>query len=217
MFFYCLLSIDKFINNTILFLLIYIFFSVLYLDYLLQLMIWSSDYMELIRVVDEDGNDTDEVLEREDVHDLSKLHNEVTIYIINKKGEILLQRRSKNRRFCPNMLGVIAGHVGYLEDPLSCAKRELEEEVGLVVDKNEVHVLCNKYLVLEDENNHFMYPYYVITDLEEDDFIIQKEEVSYVKWHNIDDVINLIEVGDKELVFKKEEIYLFRMLKDIVS
>lgn len=217
MFFYCLLSIDKFINNTILFLQIYIFFSVLYLDYLLQLMVWSSDYMELIRVVDEDGNDTDEVLEREDVHDLSKLHNEVTIYIINKKGEILLQRRSKNRRFCPNMLGVIAGHVGYLEDPLSCAKRELEEEVGLVVDKNEVHVLCNKYLVLEDENNHFMYPYYVITDLEEDDFIIQKEEVSYVKWHNIDDVINLIEVGDKELVFKKEEIYLFRMLKDIVS
>lgn len=217
MFFYCLLSIDKFINNTILFLQIYIFFSVLYLDYLLQLMVWSSDYMELIRVVDEDGNDTDEVLEREDVHDLSKLHNEVTIYIINKKGEVLLQRRSKNRRFCPNMLGVIAGHVGYLEDPLSCAKRELEEEVGLVVDKNEVHVLCNKYLVLEDENNHFMYPYYVITDLEEDDFIIQKEEVSYVKWHNIDDVINLIEVGDKELVFKKEEIYLFRMLKDIVS
>lgn len=180
-------------------------------------MVWSSDYMELIRVVDEDGNDTNEVLEREDVHDLSKLHNEVTIYIINKKGEILLQRRSKNRRFCPNMLGVIAGHVGYLEDPLSCAKRELEEEVGLVADKNEVHVLCNKYLVLEDENNHFMYPYYVITDLEEDDFIIQKEEVSYVKWHNIDDVINLIEVGDKELVFKKEEIYLFRMLKDIVS
>ena len=41
--------------------------------------------MELIRVVDEDGNDTDEVLEREDVHDLSKLHNEVTIYIINKR------------------------------------------------------------------------------------------------------------------------------------
>ena len=51
------------------------------MDYLLQLMVWSSDYMELIRVVDEDGNDTDEVLEREDVHDLSKLHNEVTIYI----------------------------------------------------------------------------------------------------------------------------------------
>lgn len=180
-------------------------------------MIWSSDYMELIRVVDEDGNDTDIVLEREDVHDLSKLHNEVTIYIINKKGEVLLQKRSANRRFCPNMLGVIAGHVGYLEDPLSCARREVKEEVGLIVNKDEVHALSSKYFVLEKENNHFMYPYYIITDLEEDDFIIQKEEVSYVKWYDIDDVINLTNVGDKELVFKKDEINLFKMLKDIVS
>ena len=125
-------------------------------------MVWSSDYMELIRVVDEDGNDTDIVLEREDVHDLSKLHNEVTIYIINKKGEVLLQKRSANRRFCPNMLGVIAGHVGYLEDPLSCARREVKEEVGLIVNKDEVHALSSKYFVLEKENNHFMYPFYTI-------------------------------------------------------
>ena len=173
--------------------------------------------MELIRVVDEDGNDTDEVLEREDVHDLSKLHNEVTIYIINKKGEVLLQRRSESRRFCPNMLGVIAGHVGYLENPLSCAKRELEEEVGLIVNKEDICELCNKNLVIEKMNNHFMYPYYVITDFREDDFIIQKEEVSYVKWYSIDNLISLIEEEDKELVFKKEEINLFKMLKDIVS
>lgn len=173
--------------------------------------------MELIRVVDDDGNDTNEVLEREDVHDLSKLHNEVTIYIINRKGEVLLQRRSESRRFCPNMLGVIAGHVGYLEDPLSCAKRELEEEVGLIVNKEDICELCNKYLVIEKMNNHFMYPYYVITDFREDDFIIQKEEVSYVKWYSIDNLISLIEKEDKELVFKKEEINLFKMLMDIVS
>ena len=62
-----------------------------------------------------------------------------------------------------------------------------------------------------------MYPYYVITDLKEDDFNIQKEEVSYVEWHNIDDVIKLINDSNDDFVFKKEEIYLFRMLKDIVS
>lgn len=173
--------------------------------------------MELIRVVDEDGNDTEEVLEREDIHDLCKLHNEVTIYIVNRKGEVLLQRRSKNRRFCPNMLGVIAGHVGYLEDPLTCAIREVNEEVGLIVDNCNIHELCSKYLVMEEENNHFMYPYYVITDMGEEEFVIQKEEVSYVKWYGIDNVIRLIESGDKELVFKKEEINIFKMLKDIVS
>ena len=62
--------------------------------------------MELLRVVDNNGNDTNQILEREELHNRGKLHNEVTIYIINNKKEVLLQRRSKNRRFCPNMLGV---------------------------------------------------------------------------------------------------------------
>ena len=74
--------------------------------------------LELLRVVDNNGNDTNEILEREELHNRGKLHNEVTIYIINNKKEVLLQRRSKNRRFCPNMLGVIAGHVSYNETPL---------------------------------------------------------------------------------------------------
>ena len=60
--------------------------------------------MELLRVVDNNGNDTNEILEREELHNRGKLHNEVTIYIINNKKEVLLQRRSKNRRLCPNML-----------------------------------------------------------------------------------------------------------------
>lgn len=169
--------------------------------------------MELLRVIDEDGNNTDFVLDREEIHDLGKLHNEVTIYIINNKEEILLQRRSKKRRFCPNKLGVIAGHVTFDEMPKECAIRELKEEVG--IDVKDVYELSSKYLVLEEENNHFMYPYYVISDLREEDFVIQKEEVSYVKWYKIDDVIRMIMNNNKSIVFKKEEINLFMMLKDI--
>ena len=41
--------------------------------------------MELLRVVDNNGNDTNEILEREELHNRGKLHNEVTIYIIKKK------------------------------------------------------------------------------------------------------------------------------------
>ena len=94
--------------------------------------------MELLRVVDNNGNDTNEILEREELHNRGKLHNEVTIYIINNKKEVLLQRRSKNRRFCPNMLGVIAGHVSYNETPLVCAGREIKEEVGVRINKNNI-------------------------------------------------------------------------------
>lgn len=173
--------------------------------------------MELLRVVDKLGNDTNEIIEREELHNRGKLHNEVTIYIINDKGEVLLQRRSKNRRFCPNKLGVIAGHQSYREDILTCAVRETKEEVGLKIKKEELHPLCDKYLVEEKYNNHYMYPYYVICNKNAEDFTIQKEELSFVRWYKIEEVIRLIEVGSKEIVFKKDEIRLFKKLLEVTK
>ena len=139
------------------------------------------------------------------------------IYIINDKGEVLLQRRSKNRRFCPNKLGVIAGHQSYREDILTCAVRETKEEVGLKIKKEDLHPLCDKYLVEEKYNNHYMYPYYVISNKNVEDFIIQKEELSFVRWYKIEEVIRLIEVGSKEVVFKKDEIRLFKKLLEVTK
>lgn len=171
--------------------------------------------MELLRVVDNNGNNTNEILEREELHNRGKLHNEVTIYIINNKKEVLLQRRSKNRRFCPNMLGVIAGHVGYNETPINSAVREVKEEVGLSINKNNIYPLYERYLVKERFNNHFMYSYYTVCNKEEKDFKVQKEELSYVKWYSIDKVIDMIKEENKEIVFKKEEIEIFEKLKNI--
>ena len=173
--------------------------------------------MELLRVVDKLGNDTNEIIEREELHNRSKLHNEVTIYIINDKGEVLLQRRSKNRRFCPNNLGVIAGHQSYREDILTCAVREAKEEVGLKIKKEDLHPLCDKYLVEEKYNNHNMYPYNVLCNLKAEDFTIQQEELSVVRWYKIEEVIRLIEVGSKEIVFKKDEIRLFKKLLEVTK
>lgn len=171
--------------------------------------------MELLRVVDKQGNNTNEILEREELHSRNKLHNEVTIYIINNNNEVLLQRRSKNRRFSPDKLGVIAGHSLYNENPIETAIREVKEEVGLKINKKDIHELLPKYLVIEEYNNHYMYPYYVISDLKEKDFSIQKEELQYVKWYNIDDIIDMINSNNQDIVFKKEEILLFNKLKDI--
>lgn len=173
--------------------------------------------MELLRVVDTNGNNTNEILEREELHNQNKLHNEVTIYIINSKNEVLLQRRSKNRRFSPNKFGVIAGHVSYREDTITTAQREVKEEVGVKVKKEDIHKLSDRYLVKEEYNNHFMYPYYIVLDKDEKDFKIQKEELSSVKWYKIEEVIKMINDNSKDLVFKKEEIPLFNKLKNINS
>ncbi|UKI27903.1 MAG: NUDIX hydrolase [Bacilli bacterium] len=83
--------------------------------------------MELLRVVDKQGNNTNEILEREELHNRNKLHNEVTIYIINNNNEVLLQRRSKKiEDFSPDKLGVIAGHSLYNENPIETAIREVK-------------------------------------------------------------------------------------------
>ena len=135
--------------------------------------------MELLRVVDNNGNDTNEILEREELHNRGKLHNEVTIYIINNKKEVLLQRRSKNRRFCPNMLGVIAGHVSYNETPLVCAGREIKEEVGLKVSK--IFFNASKYY---EKSNSLICNF--IVSVEDENFKLNPE-VDFAKWYFLDE------------------------------
>lgn len=62
-----------------------------------------------------------------------------------------------------------------------------------------------------------MYPYYVICNKKAEDFTIQKEELSFVRWYKIEEVIRLIEVGSKEIVFKKYEIRLFKKLLEVTK
>ena len=50
-----------------------------------------------------------------------------------------------------------------------------------------------------------------------EDFTIQKEELSFVRWYKIEEVIRLIEVGSKEIVFKKDEIRLFKKLLEVTK
>ncbi len=182
---------------------------------MLELYIVGDVYLELLRVVDKDGNNTNTILEREELHNRSLLHNEVTIYVINNKKEVLLQKRSPNRRFCPNKLGVVAGHVSYNENPSRSAIRELKEEIGLRINRNDLYVLCDKYVVKERFNNHYMYSFYTVSDKKEEEFKVQREELSYVKWYKIEQVIDMIKNNDLSTVFKEKEIAIFSKLKDI--
>ena len=52
---------------------------------------------ELIDVLDENGNRTGEILTREEIHQKGLCHRIVVIAIIDAKGNILMQQRSKNK------------------------------------------------------------------------------------------------------------------------
>ena len=169
--------------------------------------------MELIEIVDENGNFTGQVMDKEEAHDKNLLHNELGIFIINDKKEILLQKRSANKRFNPNKWGLCAGHVDAYETLEEAALREIKEEMGLDVSIEELIPYGEKEVTIKDSNSHITYFYYVKCNKKEDEFIIQEEELSEVKWFNIDEIIMMIKEGKTS--FKENKIKSFESLRNL--
>lgn len=85
---------------------------------------------ELFDVVDE----RDQVIGQEQrsvVHEKKLLHRAVHVFILNKRGEVFLQKRSRLKDAHPGVWGSsVSGHLDAGESYESCALRELGEEAG---------------------------------------------------------------------------------------
>lgn len=171
--------------------------------------------MELIQIVDENGNFTGEILDKEEAHDKNLLHNEVAVFVINDQKQVLLQKRSANKRFDPNKWALCAGHVDAYESLEDAALREIKEEIGIDIAKHELHKYGEKELALKESNSHITYFYYVKTNKKEDEFTIQVEELSEVKWFDIDKVVDMIVNKDNSIVFTEKRLNLFKGLKEL--
>ena len=169
--------------------------------------------MELIQIVDKKGNFTGQVMDKEEAHDKNLLHNEVGIFIINDESKVLLQKRSANKRFSPNKWGLCAGHVDAYESLETAALREIKEEVGLDLSLKELIPYGEREINISDSNSHIAYFYYVICNKKAEEFVIQEEELSEVKWFNIGEIIIMIKDGKTS--FKENRISLLNGLKNI--
>ena len=89
--------------------------------------------MEYLEIVDEQNNLTGQVEERDVVHEKGLWHREVAVWIMNEKGEVLLQKRAATTKQGANCWSVCAGHVDPGEEPIDAAIRETYEEVGLQI------------------------------------------------------------------------------------
>ena len=171
--------------------------------------------MELLRVVDKNGNFTGEIFDREYIHDNNLLHNEVSVFILNSNKEILLQKRSMTKRFNPGKWGLCSGHVSYDETLEDAALREIKEEIGLDIGLGDLNPIGDKLVLLYDKGAHIKYHYYIKVDKSSDEFIIQKEELSEVKWFLIDDVLKMIKSKDNSITLKENRVDLLESLKII--
>ncbi len=125
--------------------------------------------MELTEIVDKEGNFTGQIMDKEEAH-------EVAIFIIDDKKQVLLQKRSANKRFDPNKWALCAGHVDAGESLESAALREIKEEVGIDITINDLKPFATRELTIRDSNAYITYFYYVKSNLNEKNFTIQKRK-----------------------------------------
>jgi 16S rRNA (adenine1518-N6/adenine1519-N6)-dimethyltransferase len=135
---------------------------------------------EIFDVVDQN----DEVIgqeRRSEVHKQKLLHRAVHIFIWNKKGEILLQRRSAFKDVSPNTWdSSAAGHLcsGELYD--QAAQREIQEELNIQVPLRKLE----KLNVCEALGWEFVWVY---DGHSEGPFHFPEREISEVKWWSIEE------------------------------
>ena len=128
----------------------------------------------------------------------------VTIFIKNKKNQLLIQKRSQLKG---GKYGITSGHTFVQEEAKHGALREIKEEIGLTIKEQELK------LIYKTEINKITYNlYYIQKEIDLSKLILQKEEVENVYWYTIEEINNLIkrnEFYDKQIeAFKIFEKYI---------
>ena len=115
------------------------------------------------------------------------LCHEISVFVLNNQGQVLLQKRSANKKYFPNTWALCTGHVENGETPKEAALRELNEELGVSVSLEQIFSFS--FGKFDSQNIYF---FYVICNLPVDEFSIQEEELSEVQWFFVSVVIDMI-------------------------
>lgn len=106
---------------------------------MLKEIIIVNESEEILEIVDEDGNPIGTATRGECHSDKNLAHRAVHVLVLNSRGDVFLQKRSRNKKIQPGKWDSSAGgHTCPGEDWETAARRELEEELGLEVAQLEL-------------------------------------------------------------------------------
>jgi len=144
--------------------------------------------MEIWDVLDENGNKTGKVIEK--THQLPKgqYHLGVDVWIKNRKGEYLIQKRAPTKKRMPGKWMTTGGSALHNENGVDAAIRETFEELGIKVDASKL-VFLFRYRFNDCINEVWL----LQQDIEENSIKLQSSEVSDVKWATENEIIHLID------------------------
>lgn len=143
--------------------------------------------MELIDIVNEEGNLTGEKELREIVHKKGLLHSAVHVLVYTSKNKILIQKRALIKDFDAGKWDfVLGGHLSSGETKEQAVLKELKQEYGIKITPNTLEFFRKKRFLLKvpEKNwfdNEINYIYLLKHDVNINNLKLQKEEVAAVK------------------------------------
>ena len=158
--------------------------------------------MEYLDLYDENGLLTGEtILRSKDMKlETGKYVKIVIVFIQNSEGKFLIQKTSKQKGSVWATTGGLVSS-GYTAD--ETIVKEIEEELGLIIDFNEL-----KHIYNEKREHAFQDAYYLKKDVDIKNLTLQPEEVEFVKWLSVNEINELIRNNE----FRKGNINSFKFL-----
>ncbi|WP_136668371.1 isopentenyl-diphosphate Delta-isomerase [Flavobacterium sp. H122] len=140
-------------------------------------------------------NEKDEpigLMPKMEAHEKALLHRAFSVFVLNDKGEIMLQQRANHKYHSPLLwTNTCCSHQREGETNVQAGRRRLQEEMGFDVELKELFNFIYKAPfdngLTEHELDHVMIGYY------NDEPVINPEEVESWKWMPIEDIKKDIE------------------------
>lgn len=145
---------------------------------------------EILEIVDREGNTIATAL-RSHIHgNPSLIHKVVHVLVFNDKGELLLQKRSMNKDVAPGRWDTsVGGHISANEDLIEAAKREMEEELGIISEDMKP---LYSYIHSNPYESELVYTHSCVHN---GPFSFNREEIDELKFWSLEDIARTMGQG----------------------
>ncbi|SUY46897.1 isopentenyl-diphosphate delta-isomerase [Clostridium putrefaciens] len=158
---------------------------------------------EMILLVDQDDKEIG-YGEKAEVHKKGIFHRAFSIFIFNSKGELLLQKREKNKYHSPSLwTNTCCSHQRMGENLNEATHRRLKEEMGFDAELEEIFKFS--YNIEFNENLHENEYDHVFIGKHNGEVTINPKEVEEFKW------VDLKELNKDIKEFPKRYTYWFKL------
>lgn len=135
---------------------------------------------EKVILVDENDNPIG-LMPKMEAHEKGVLHRAFSVFVMNKKGEMMLQQRALHKYHSPGLwTNTCCSHQRENETNIEAGKRRLQEEMGFVTELTEIQSFIYKAPfdngLTEHEFDHILLGFY------EENPSVNSDEVADWKW-----------------------------------